>query len=325
MSQGDSTGRSRDAMRDDSPQWIAHLPVLPPRERDSHKGDYGRILVIGGSVGMAGAIGLAGMAALRSGAGLVKLAVPASCLPTVASFEPSYMTVPLAEDSRGRLSGAAREQIGELVAEATSVAIGPGLGQSDALVDLVEWLFQTFPRPLVVDADALNALAKGNRFRGHVAQRVAAGAGPRVLTPHPGEFRRLWGGAADSREDQQLQAFALAKQTETVIVLKGSRTFVTDGRLAYVNRTGNPGMATGGSGDVLTGITATLLAQQFEWRGGKALGAACLATYWHGLAGDQAAAELGEVSLIASDLLRFLPAAIRGGRDARATSDPRSP
>lgn len=264
---------------------------------------------------MAGAIGLAGMAALRSGAGLVKLAVPASCLPIVASFEPSYMTVPLAEDSQGRMSGAARERISELVEEATSVAIGPGLGQSESLVELVEWLFQTARRPMVIDADALNALARGTALRAGWDRRLANGAGPRVLTPHPGEFRRLWGTSAVSRDEQQRQAFALARQTGSVIVLKGARTVVTDGRRAYLNGTGNPGMATGGSGDVLTGITATLLAQRLEGDGDPPFEAACLATYWHGRAGDLAAARLGEVSLIASDLLRFLPSAIGGGEE----------
>jgi NAD(P)H-hydrate epimerase len=311
-SDGANSEAAAGAEREASPVWVANAPELPPRPRDSHKGDYGRILVIGGSVGMAGAAGLAGMAALRSGAGLVKLAVPASCLPIVAAFEPSYMTVPLPEDPQGRLSSLARERIGELVDEATCVAIGPGLGRSAALTELVEWLFQTCPRPLVVDADALNALASGQAWRG----AVPAGAGPRILTPHPGEFRRLWGGPAASRVEQERQAITLARQTETVIVLKGAQTLVTDGRQAYHNSTGNPGMATGGSGDVLTGITAALLAQRLAGAaGGQAFGAACLATYWHGLAGDRAAARLGEVSLIASDLLRFLPSAIRGGWD----------
>lgn len=310
----------------DIPVWITQTPTLPARQRDGHKGDYGRVLVIGGSVGMAGAAGLAGMAALRSGAGLVKLAVPASCLPIVAAYEPSYMTVPLAEDSRGRLSLAAREQLGELVDEATSVAIGPGLGRSESLVELVDWLFLTARPPLVVDADALNALASSGTFRESAARRTAAGAGPRVLTPHPGEFRRLWGGSAASREEQQRQAIELAKQSETVMVLKGANTCVTNGQFAYLNRTGNPGMATGGSGDVLTGITAALLAQPIAFDvGDRWLAAACLATYWHGLAGDHAAARLGEVSLIASDLLRFLPSAIRGGSEEQATDAPRSP
>lgn len=325
MSGGTVSRASGEPVRDAAPLWVDRPPALPPRARDSHKGDYGRILVIGGSVGMAGAAGLAGMAALRSGAGLVKLAVPASCLPIVAAYEPSYMTVPLAEDSAGRLSSGARERIGELVEEATTVAVGPGLGRSAALTELVAWLFQTAPRPLVVDADALNALAASPSVGSGWASGAGWRAGPRVLTPHPGEFRRLWGGSAESREEQERQAIALANRTGAVIVLKGARTLVTDGRQAYRNITGNPGMATGGSGDVLTGITAALLAQPLAVAADShPFGAACLATYWHGLAGDHAAARLGEVSLIASDLLRFLPTAIRGGGDEPATSGPRS-
>jgi NAD(P)H-hydrate epimerase len=212
---------------------------------------------------MSGAAALAGKASLRSGAGLVQLAVPAPCLATVAVFEPSYMTAPLAADEAGRIDVAARERIVELADAATVVACGPGLGRSAGLNQLVGWLYRELPKPLVVDADALNALAEP-------PNDLAVHKAPRIITPHPGEFARLTG--IDAQEVQR-------------------------------NR---DGMATGGTGDVLTGVIAGLLAQ-----GLAPFDAARLAPHVHGLAGDLAAAELGQVSLIASDLLNWLPQAFR--------------
>ncbi|MCA9247903.1 MAG: NAD(P)H-hydrate dehydratase [Planctomycetales bacterium] len=283
-----------------SPADNTSLPYLPPRKPESHKGDYGRVLLIGGSRGMAGSISLSAMAALRGGAGLVKVAVPSVCQDLVAGFEPSYMTVGLAADESGRIAAEARDQIIASAKEATVLAIGPGLGRSAALDELVAWLYRVIPKPMVLDADALNALANQLDVLPH------AGAA-RLLTPHPGEFARLVGSQAESLEARRAQAFELAARSERlVVVLKGHHTFVTDGKTTATGSTGNPGMATGGSGDVLTGLIAALLAQ-----GMNPLDAAHLGVHLHGLAGDLAAADLGQQSLIASDLIKYLPQAFR--------------
>ncbi len=276
------------------------LPRLPPRDPQSHKGTYGRVLVIGGSVGMSGAVALAGKAALRSGAGLVQLAVPAPCLGSVASFEPSYMTVPLAADDEGRIDVAAREKIITLADAATVVACGPGLGRSAGLNQLVGWLYRELAKPLVIDADGLNALAEPPNDLGKHN-------GPRVITPHPGEFSRLLGiTTKEVQGNREMLATQFAHQRDIVILLKGHRTYISDGQRGAQNTTGNPGMATGGTGDVLTGVIAGLLAQ-----GLAPFDAARLGAHVHGLAGDLAAAALGQVSLIASDLLDRLPAAFK--------------
>ncbi len=272
----------------------SQLPKLTPRDPNSHKGDYGRAVLIGGSVGMTGALGLAGMAALRSGAGLVTLATANVCLPTVAAYEPSYMTLPLASDGHGRIGAAAREQIAAAVENATAVGCGPGIGRSADLVTLVEWLFADLRQPAVFDADALFALAQ--------LDETPSPKGPRILTPHPGEFARLTGHRVETEEQRIEQAAKAAKQFGTVVVLKGHRTVVTDGRQVYVNETGNPGMATGGSGDVLTGVITALLCQGLD-----ALAAAKLGAHIHGLAGDLATDSLGQISLTARDLIDFLP------------------
>ncbi len=279
---------------------MTELPKLPPRHADAHKGDFGRALLIGGSRGMAGAIALAGMAALRSGAGLVKLAVPECIADLVAGFEPSFMTVPLACDKAGRLKPRALKQLAQPLAAATCVACGPGLGQSKQLPQVVRSLFESLPQPLVIDADGLNALAA-------CEDGLPAAAGPRILTPHPGEFARLTKMVTNerpAREEQVEAARQLAAEHGLVIVLKGHRTLITDGNRTAVNETGNPGLATGGTGDVLTGVITALVCQ-----GLSPFDAATLGAHVHGLAGDLAAAELGQVSLIASDLLRYLPQA----------------
>jgi ADP-dependent NAD(P)H-hydrate dehydratase len=273
------------------------LPRLPPRKRDSHKGDFGRALIIGGSQGMAGAVALAGMAALRSGAGLVKLATPTVCQPTVASFEPSAMTIGLQADGDGRIAGWARNRIAESLSESTAAACGPGLGRSEELVELVAWLYRDAERPLVVDADALFALAQRASSLGeHVALRI--------LTPHAGEFARLLGREKFDARERETLAREFAARNRVVLVLKGHDTVVTDGDRMTINPTGNPGMATGGTGDVLTGVITAMLCQ-----GLTAFDAARLGAYVHGLAGDLAAAAMGEVSLVASDLIAFLPRA----------------
>lgn len=276
------------------------FPRFMPRSRDGHKGTYGTGLLVGGSVGMAGSISLAGMAMLRTGAGLAQLAVPKSILPTVAGFEPAYMTVPLAEDDAGRISHRAGDRIVELVTKATAIAVGPGLGRSAGLDGLVARLFTELTKPAVFDADALNSLAEQ-------PDTLAKAGGPRILTPHPGEFRRLLGGRdPGSREACCDEARRLAARLRVVIVLKGAQTFVTDGTCDYVNHTGNPGMATGGTGDTLTGILTGLLCQGFA-----PFDAARLGVWLHGRAGDLAAQEVGEPSLLPTDLQRHLHTAIR--------------
>lgn len=272
----------------------ADLPRLPPRAPDSHKGTFGSALLIGASRGMSGSIALSGMAALHSGAGLVRLGVPDSCLETVAQFDPGYMTAPLECDDHGRIAAAALEHIQDLATTATCVAIGPGLGRSESLNKLVGWLYRILTQPLVIDADALNALAASPDGLSHPG-------GPRILTPHPGEFKRLQAAMGNESSPQEL-----ANRHGIVVLLKGHRTLVTDGRSDFHNTTGNPGMATGGSGDVLTGIITALVCQ-----GLAPLEAARLGAFVHGVAGDLAVAELGQIGVTARDLVRFLPAAWR--------------
>ena len=275
------------------------LAKLPPRAADSHKGDFGHVLIIGGSLGMSGAVALAGAAALRSGAGLVKLATPAACVPIVAALNPCYMTIPLAADSQGRIARAAQQEIEQAAGAATAVACGPGLGRSDELIELVRWLYRSLELPLVIDADALNALSE-------LSHGLPRPAGPRILTPHPGEFARLTKAKKIDPDQRQKLAVDFAKAHRVVMVLKGHRTIITDGDRVRINDTGNPGMATGGTGDVLTGITAALVGQKLP-----PAEAAALAVHVHGLAGDLAAEELGQVGLTASDLVDHLPAAFR--------------
>lgn len=284
---------------------VSSLPLiqLPPREVDSHKGSYGRVLVIGGSRNMAGAPALAGKAALRSGAGLVTLAVPRSIQSTVASFESAYMTIGLgaAEDDAllARLDG----DILTLADKMSAIALGPGLGMAAGTVELVVDLYENLQQPLVVDADGLNALAEQS-------DSLGSAAGPRILTPHPGEFQRLLGETCAKqpavRAEQAARLCHEDSRQQTIVVLKGHQTVVTDGIQYAVNATGNPGMATGGTGDCLTGIITALVAQ-----GLSCWDAARLGTYVHGLAGDLAAVELGQVSLIASDLVNYLPDAFQ--------------
>jgi ADP-dependent NAD(P)H-hydrate dehydratase len=276
------------------------LPRLASRRADSHKGDYGRALLVGGSRGMAGAIALAGRATLRSGAGLVTLAVPQSIQDVVASYEPSLMTRGL-PDANGQLTKMATVDLIELEREATVMAVGPGIGRSDFVMDVIEDICVAHAPPMVLDADALFALAQR-------IELLSESGGPRVLTPHPGEFERLTG-RQPSQADRNEAAAALAQRDgnkQTVVVLKGHNTVVTDGARVSVNPTGNPGMATGGSGDVLTGVITGLLCQ-----GLAPFEAARLGVYVHGLAGDLAAAELGQVALIASDLVDYLPKAFQ--------------
>jgi ADP-dependent NAD(P)H-hydrate dehydratase len=224
--------------------------------------------------------------------------VCSSDLNTVAGFEPSYMTVALPADAAGRLAAAAYDEIISLSKSATVVACGPGLGRSEELNHLVGRLYRELQVPMVVDADGLNALSNKPDALRHPG-------GPRVLTPHPGEFARLVGKKLEG-DQRQAAAVDLATRAGIVVVLKGHHTLITDGRRSAINTTGNPGMATGGTGDVLTGLITALWCQ-----GLAPFEAAQLGVYLHGLAGDLAAEQMGQVSLVASDLVRFLPPAFQ--------------
>ena len=283
------------------------LPRLAPRRADSHKGDYGRVLILGGSRGMAGAPALAGMAALRSGAGLVTIATAASVQSTVAALNACIMTVPLVDDDDGIVDLANIVDLAAARDRFDAWAVGPGLGQSEGVAELVAQLYREVPGPMVVDADGLNGLAAALRRN---PQALNNPAGPRILTPHPGEFTRLMGvaveGEAADRAELAARLARLDDSGKTVVILKGHESVVCDGRRYAVNQTGNPGMATGGTGDCLTGVAAALLGQGLDaWE------AARLAAHVHGLAGDLAAEALGQVSLTASDVIDFLPPAFK--------------
>lgn len=279
---------------------VTALPVIPPRRPESNKGDYGRILVAAGCRGMAGAAVLCAGAALRSGAGLVRLAVPQELLSQVTVANPCYTTAPLAQDDYGRFHLISAPDLLLLAQADTAMALGPGLGRGDGITSLVASLLDAVTIPLVVDADGLNAL-RGNL--GYLVKRRA----PTILTPHPGEFARLIYSDVPSLEaNRESFTVQFAAEHNVVLVLKGHRSIVTDGRRLYLNTTGNPGMATGGSGDVLTGVIAGLLGQGLE-----PFAAAQLGVYVHGLAGDLARDALGEISMIATDVMNYLPAAFK--------------
>jgi NAD(P)H-hydrate epimerase len=254
---------------------------------------------------MSGAAILAGLGALRGGAGLVQVATPIDVLPFVASYNPCYLTAGLPTDKAGQLVAAASETIRELAERSDVLALGPGLGQSDAVGHVVRTALKQIDLPLILDADGLNTLANFLQAM-DLPSCPCAGRGT-VLTPHPGEFGRLLRRSTQEvQEKRESLAVAFAKEHHVVLVLKGHRTLVTDGERLYCNSTGNPGMATGGTGDVLTGLIAALMAQRLD-----AFAAAQLGVYLHGLAGDLAAAELGQPSLMASDLVEYLPHAFR--------------
>jgi hydroxyethylthiazole kinase-like uncharacterized protein yjeF len=262
--------------------------LLAPRSRDGHKGTYGHVLVIAGSRGKTGAAAMCGMAALRAGAGLVTVASDESAIPVIAGHAAELMTEPLVI---GRISS--------IVEKKDVVAIGPGLGTHPETVAMVRRAVAGFAQPMVVDADALNALA-GSDWNGKGKLRV--------VTPHPGEMARLCGKTtADISADRVDAARGLATQRSVTVVLKGERTLIAfaDGRV-WINPTGTPAMGTGGTGDILTGLTAGLLGE-FPKQPNLAVAAA---VYLHGLAGELGAAALTEKCLVATDLLRYLPAAL---------------
>jgi NAD(P)H-hydrate epimerase len=269
----------------------AVLGLLPDRKPQSHKGDYGRVLLLCGSRGYTGAAALAAWGSLRSGAGLVYLAVP-EC---IYSIEAVKMTEPIVlplSDHQGMLSSDAAHEVQDLLPKMDAVLIGPGLGQSRGTADILKLVLDEFRGPVVVDADGINLLSKhkailrGRRF-------------PTILTPHEGEFRRL---EPDFQADRLRSATLFAAQYHCVLLLKGNKTLITDGSICYINPTGNPGMAVGGSGDVLAGIIVSLIGQ-----GVPPLEAAAAGAWLHGAAGDLSAQRIGQYGMLPSDLLEDLP------------------
>jgi NAD(P)H-hydrate epimerase len=273
--------------------------LVEPRSVDSHKGDYGRLLILAGSPGKTGAASLCASAALRSGAGLVTIATPERAAPVLGALGSEYMVLPLREDADG---GIAESVLDELLAfDADVVAIGPGLGRAPSTTRLVQAYVERLGVPVVLDADGLNAFAgEADRLMGRDGVDI-------VITPHPGEMARLTGRSIDDVQAHRIDVardFAMAHRVH--VVLKGHRTLVAtpDGK-TFINMTGNPGMATGGAGDVLTGMIASWYGQLLD---GEA--AAKLAVHLHGLAGDLAEADEGEIALIAGDIVARLGDAV---------------
>jgi NAD(P)H-hydrate epimerase len=277
------------------------LPRIPPRAPDSHKGTYGRVLILAGSAGMPGAASLAALAALRTGSGLVTVALPASISLAVAANVPEATQILLPDEgSPAGEGGRLVEALGaDFDRRHDAAAVGPGLGTGERARALVEAALRRFAGPLVVDADALNILAASPDLAGPARAN-------RVFTPHPGELERLTGEKPKGEAERVAAAARLASRFGCVAVLKGHRTVVVEGDRYAVNETGNPGMATGGSGDVLTGIIASLLGQGFA-----PFEAARLGVHLHGSAGDIAADAQGQASVIAGDIIDCLPDAIR--------------
>lgn len=262
-----------------------------PRKADTHKGDYGKILLLCGAEGYTGAPALAAMGALRAGAGLIFVGVPRSVYPIVASKLDAPMVFPL-PDKEGKLSMEALPDIPERLSGMDACLIGPGLGQSEDLERLLPELVKRCTCPLVLDADGINILSRHKDV-------LRGTACPLVLTPHEGEFHRL---TQAPEHDRVTGAVALARDLNAVILRKGHETIITDGARTYVNRTGNPGMATGGSGDVLAGILTALLGQ-----GIPPLEAAATAAWLHGTAGDLATGRMGQYAMGPVDILEALP------------------
>jgi ADP-dependent NAD(P)H-hydrate dehydratase / NAD(P)H-hydrate epimerase len=273
--------------------------IVPARVADSHKGDFGRVLVVAGSNGRTGAAHLSAVGALRSGAGLVTIATPRSCVPVIAAMAPEYMTEGLDETASGTIDYGAIDRVLDIKADV--IAVGPGLGQAPSTSAFVHALLERAGVPLVLDADALNAfVGEPERLMGRDGVDV-------IITPHPGEMARLLNTSIEKVQSDRLKhAREFAAAHKVHVVLKGHRTVIAgpDGR-TFVNLTGNAGMATGGTGDLLTGMLAAWFAQLLDAE------AACkLAVYLHGTAGDLAEADEGEVALIATDIAARLGDAV---------------
>lgn len=268
------------------------LDILPDRDPWGHKGTFGKILLLCGSRGFTGAAYLSAMGALRSGAGLIFLGVPESiyAIEAIKLNEPVVFPLP---DDGGMMSEHAQDNILARLPQMDAVLIGPGLGQSEGTFAVVKVVLENAHCPVVLDADGINVL---RRHKDILRGRKY----PTILTPHDGEFARIAGGVPT--EDRMASAAELAKDLGCILVLKGHRTCITDGRTGYVNPTGNPGMAVGGCGDVLAGIIVGLLGQ-----GIAPLEAAACGVWLHGAAGDQCAERLGQYGMLPTDMLGELP------------------
>ena len=274
--------------------------LLPDRPLDSHKGDYGKVLVVAGSRGMSGAAYLASEAALRSGSGLVYLAIPESINDILEAKTTEVITIPLAETSEGTIGKRSLRKLRELTASVDILAIGPGISRNGVSQMLVRDVISKASLPMVVDGDGINA------FVGHMGILKNKSPKSLVITPHREELARLIGRDASFIDrDREGVALSFARDYDITLVLKGHNTVVTDGVKKYINDTGNPGMATAGSGDVLTGMIASFIGQKIN-----RFDASCLAVYLHGLAGDIAAREKTEYSMTATDILGYIPSAM---------------
>lgn len=269
----------------------AVLAALPDRDPYAHKGNCGKVLLLCGSRGYTGAAALAGRGALRTGAGLVFLGVPESiyAIEAVKLDEPVIFPLP---EAGGKLGRRAIPEILERLSACDACLIGPGLGRGAEVEEILEAVLRNCKVPLVIDADGINGLSAHRDL-------LCGGTCPVILTPHDGEFQRLGGRLS---QDRQASAEALARELGVIVLLKGHRTWITDGTITYRNETGNPGMAVGGSGDVLAGMLVSLLGQ-----GIAPLQAAAMAAWLHGAAGDLAAERLGQYAMTPTDLLEALP------------------
>jgi NAD(P)H-hydrate epimerase len=285
-----------------TPQAIA--PLLAARPRESNKGSFGHVLVVGGSLGKAGAAAMAGMSVLRAGAGLSTVATARSALGTVAGFHPEVMTEPLEETEAGTISMRALEygRLDKLVESKTVLAVGPGISRHPETAEFVRSIVSKYETPMVLDADGLNA------FEG-AASKLNGKGRVLVITPHPGEMARLLGTTVPEVQKDRIKiARDFAAEHQVLVVLKGHRTLVAGPQgTVWVNPTGNPGMATGGTGDILTGMVAGMMAQHPK----DPLIAVSAAVYLHGLAGDIGRELKGEISMVATDLVHAVPEAIR--------------
>ena len=267
------------------------LSLLPDREETAHKGDFGKLLLLCGSRGYTGAAALAAMGALRSGAGLVYLGVPESiyAIEAVKVTEPIVFPVP---DQDGKFDRSACEGIMKMLPKMDAVLIGPGIGLSEGTFQVTKTVLENFTGPVVLDADGINVISAHKDI---LRERTAV----TVVTPHVGEFTRLGG---DPEEDREVAARSLASNLGVICVLKGHKTIITDGNTTYTNPTGNPGMAVGGSGDVLAGMIVSLLGQGLD-----PLEAAACGAWLHGAAGDVCAGQLGQYGMLPTDMLNVLP------------------
>ncbi|MBX3474107.1 MAG: NAD(P)H-hydrate dehydratase [Planctomycetes bacterium] len=284
---------------------VTALPPLPRRDPAMHKGEAGKLFVVAGSQGMVGAAALCSRAALRAGVGLARVGMPWRLAVMVSGRDPNVMTFALPETEDGTLSAMAPARILKGLEGSDVLCIGPGLSTNPQTVQAVRNLLPQVECKLVLDADALNAIAGDLSALKDYPRRK----GLPILTPHPGEMLRLLGKDADAKLDLRANddhrretALAFARKHNAVVVLKSRHTVVTDGKRLYVNQTGNPGMAKAGMGDVLAGVISALMGQGME-----AFDAACLGTYLHGLAGDMVCARMGEIGILATDVIEELP------------------